>query len=105
MNSSPLEYGTPGRIRTSDLLVRSQTLYPTELRVHYLHRLRCYAPDVSGAYYSQLTGKRQAYFYVKTKNVIVCCFFSLKWHCCLFCHQFFFFRASDSCFELVRFIG
>ena len=29
-------YGAPGRIRTSDLLVRSQTLYPTELRVHNL---------------------------------------------------------------------
>ena len=26
--------GAPGRIRTSDLLVRSQTLYPTELRAH-----------------------------------------------------------------------
>ena len=27
-------YGAPGRIRTSDLLVRSQTLYPAELRAH-----------------------------------------------------------------------
>ena len=26
--------GTPGRARTYDLLIRSQTLYPTELRVH-----------------------------------------------------------------------
>src|SRR5690348_13892832 len=26
--------GTPERIRTSDLLVRSQTLYPAELRAH-----------------------------------------------------------------------
>jgi hypothetical protein len=26
-------FGTPGRTRTCDLLVRSQTLYPTELRV------------------------------------------------------------------------
>ncbi len=25
-------YGAPGQIRTADLLVRSQTLYPTELR-------------------------------------------------------------------------
>ena len=24
----------PGRIRTSDLLIRSQTLYPAELRAH-----------------------------------------------------------------------
>jgi hypothetical protein len=26
--------GAPGRIRTSDPLVRSQMLYPTELRAH-----------------------------------------------------------------------
>ena len=26
--------GAPGRIRTSDLLVRSQALYPAELRAH-----------------------------------------------------------------------
>ena len=31
--------GAPGRIRTSDLLVRSQLLYPAELRVH----MRCLA--------------------------------------------------------------
>jgi hypothetical protein len=29
-----LESGAPGEIRTPDLLVRSQTLYPTELRAH-----------------------------------------------------------------------
>jgi hypothetical protein len=28
------ENGAPGRIRTSDPLVRSQMLYPTELRAH-----------------------------------------------------------------------
>ena len=28
-----LSYGTPGEIRTPDPLVRSQVLYPTELRV------------------------------------------------------------------------
>ena len=27
--------GGPGRIRTCDLLIRSQTLYPTELRSRY----------------------------------------------------------------------
>lgn len=27
-------FGTPEGIRTPDLLVRSQTLYPTELRAH-----------------------------------------------------------------------
>ena len=27
--------GAPGEIRTPGLLVRSQTLYPTELRAHY----------------------------------------------------------------------
>lgn len=26
--------GMPGRIRTPDLLIRSQTLYPAELRAH-----------------------------------------------------------------------
>lgn len=29
-------YGVPGGIRTPDLLVRSQTLYPAELRAHIL---------------------------------------------------------------------
>ena len=28
------KYGAPGEIRTPDLLVRSQTLYPAELRAH-----------------------------------------------------------------------
>ena len=28
----PILTGAPGRIRTCDLLIRSQTLYPTELR-------------------------------------------------------------------------
>ena len=28
------KYGAPGGTRTLDLLVRSQTLYPTELRAH-----------------------------------------------------------------------
>ena len=31
--------GEPGGIRTHDLLIRSQTLYPAELRAHTLHRL------------------------------------------------------------------
>jgi hypothetical protein len=29
-----MENGAPGEIRTPDLLVRSQTLYPAELRAH-----------------------------------------------------------------------
>ena len=29
-------YGAPGAIRTPDLLVRSQLLYPAELRAHIL---------------------------------------------------------------------
>ena len=33
VSHSPLE-NMPGRIRTSDLLIRSQTLYPAELRAH-----------------------------------------------------------------------
>ena len=32
--------GAPGEIRTPDLLVRSQTLYPTELRAHRTDRSR-----------------------------------------------------------------
>ena len=30
--------GAPGTTRTCDLLIRSQTLYPTELRVHFVKR-------------------------------------------------------------------
>ena len=33
-----LLFGAPGEIRTPDLLVRSQTLYPTELRAHHFFR-------------------------------------------------------------------
>ena len=33
-NTLNKKYGAPGRIRTSDRLVRSQVLYPTELRAH-----------------------------------------------------------------------
>jgi hypothetical protein len=29
-----MTYGTPGPIRTADLLLRRQTLYPAELRAH-----------------------------------------------------------------------
>jgi hypothetical protein len=45
-------YGAPGEIRTPDRLVRSQVLYPAELRarkaVHYLEALSCcqVAPDM-----------------------------------------------------------
>ena len=31
-----IRYGAPGQIRTADLLVRSQTLYPTELRAQMI---------------------------------------------------------------------
>src|SRR4051794_38690697 len=34
--SSRLSYGAPGKTRTSGLLIRSQTLYPTELRVRFM---------------------------------------------------------------------
>src|SRR3954454_23943342 len=33
------ECGAPGEIRTPDLLVRSQPLYPTELRAHFFNNL------------------------------------------------------------------
>ena len=43
-NCEAFLYGAPGRSRTSDLLVRSQTLYPAELRAHvsasFAHRRR-----------------------------------------------------------------
>src|SRR2546421_10122965 len=32
--SRAMKSGAPGKTRTCDLLVRSQTLYPTELRAH-----------------------------------------------------------------------
>ena len=34
-------YGTPEWIRTTDLLLRRQTLYPTELRAHVASLLNC----------------------------------------------------------------
>jgi hypothetical protein len=37
---SPDCYGVPWRIRTPDLLIRSQTLCPAELRAHILHTLK-----------------------------------------------------------------
>ncbi len=33
------DFGTPGRIRTHDLLVRSQALYPAELQGQYVHSI------------------------------------------------------------------
>ena len=35
------KYGAPWVIRTPDLLVRSQTLYPAELRAHGLESITC----------------------------------------------------------------
>ena len=35
----PIKYGAPERSRTHNLLIRSQTLYPIELRAHYLTNL------------------------------------------------------------------
>ena len=37
------DFGTPEGIRTPDLLVRSQTLYPTELRVQVYMELNHYS--------------------------------------------------------------
>ena len=39
-------YGAPEEIRTPDLLVRSQTLYPVELRAPARCRLTVYPPDL-----------------------------------------------------------
>ena len=38
------EYGALEGIRTPDLLVRSQTLYPAELRAHFLRKNKMVAP-------------------------------------------------------------
>ena len=35
-NETPLSFGAPGEIRTPDRLVRSQVLYPAELRAQCL---------------------------------------------------------------------
>ena len=34
LDTTKIEFGTPGEIRTPDQLVRSQLLYPAELRAH-----------------------------------------------------------------------
>ena len=36
LTRTDFRFGVPEGIRTPDLLVRSQTLYPTELRAHHL---------------------------------------------------------------------
>src|SRR5512138_2029875 len=47
-SSQALKFGAPGRIRTHDPLVRSQVLYPTELRareaLQYIKALRAVHP-------------------------------------------------------------
>lgn len=50
--------GEPGGIRTHDLLIRSQTLYPAELRAHMLHLVSSNQLD----YYSKVPEKMQALF-------------------------------------------
>jgi hypothetical protein len=40
------KYGAPGRIRTSDPLVRSQILYPTELRARKLAEKEGFEPSM-----------------------------------------------------------
>ena len=57
------KYGAPGRIRTSDPLVRSQILYPTELRaLGSLSRTRTCDPMINSHLLYQLSyqGKRLA---------------------------------------------
>ena len=39
-------YGAPGEIRTPDPLVRSQILYPTELRAHILAEREGFEPSM-----------------------------------------------------------
>ena len=47
-------HGTPEGTRTPDLLIRSQSLYPTELLAHISHRML--------GYYSILASKMQVFF-------------------------------------------
>lgn len=48
--------GAPGRARTCDLLIRSQTLYPTELRVHGTDG-KCFARNGKGCSHKKHKGK------------------------------------------------
>jgi hypothetical protein len=50
------ENGAPGRIRTSDPLVRSQILYPTELRAHILAEREGFEPSMGFLPYSLSRG-------------------------------------------------
>ena len=59
-----LLFGTPKGTRTPDLLIRSQSLYPTELPAHTTHH-----PDVP-AYNSTLCNKMQVFFYNFLKKVL-----------------------------------
>ena len=53
----PIKYGAPERSRTHNLLIRSQTLYPIELRAHYYNNIKltkwCRGPE-SNRYGSHL---------------------------------------------------
>jgi hypothetical protein len=44
------KFGTPEWIRTTDLLLRRQTLYPAELRAHKLLQLNCSLVGRGGQY-------------------------------------------------------
>lgn len=37
-DDNPIVFGAPGEIRTPDRLVRSQVLYPAELRAHTINK-------------------------------------------------------------------
>src|SRR5690606_35575199 len=43
--SIKIYYGAPGRSRTHNLLIRSQTLYPIELRAHIVYKRWCRGPE------------------------------------------------------------
>jgi hypothetical protein len=51
-----MKYGAPGEIRTPDRLVRSQVLYPAELRARFLNLLLAIHGDVSDALFSFRSG-------------------------------------------------
>ena len=69
--------GTPGRIRTSDHLVRSQVLYPAELRVPYEKELYSVKNLSQYFFVKKINFIKQIPFIVNISNAICLYHFSL----------------------------
>ena len=68
------KFGTPERIRTSDLLLRRQTLYPAELRAHEEHLRRLLRQAYSSIARARTRGGSalsQQLFHVLANNVFL----------------------------------